>query len=952
MSLISFRLYQEMADMREPAGRRGKNKGNFGDTPRIQTNQDKEDLEFLNQFQMKDWGRAQMARYEKFSKEIIPKLQSILDSKVKASGLEDAVFYYLKNGKQSSLHPLNDQVLKFIDEKFHVRAGRGLDVELGSPEQLSQIIEEIKQSLRHFEVVGKPHLVNQDLREKAHTIISQIEKLAKSGSENRIDPDVRGQLNRIHRELKRDDELEDITESILYDIFKRQTVDSLKFWKDNGLEKDLETFKLDGRGKEENAVKVKPYYFRLYHKLEKTRGEPHIDELKSILGDVGQYGYDLSNPAIEKSGVSTTGMTFGSKQTNANRWNSTMRNWLQHHSYGHFGSNEEADKLAWLDPESIVYTTVTAPGSSEPLEDPLYDWTYEKLWKEIKAEKRKARSNEEGSDEEVDDEEESDEEESEKGKAPSSQLEKEAKKEAEAILKNMVREGKLFARPVPCSEAQKDCPSKEDRKYRLEGDKVIKPPVYIAHRKDENGKLVPLVNPANYMKMISNIASAERYQRTLDTARDERGLDNLEDYVDPETGRVVRPPVWDAHVIDDPKTLNPGKSEFIGFGGFFNKNTKATKYISPRSREGKDIKDKYLKFNSEGYIEEFRAGILECLGISRKGSGCGGAPGFIINALKTGLGDVHAILYSWALADLRAMVPDPKKPDDIYLDEKSGKELSRKRMTWAATKTSLVAQGIANYGLGQDNFSRRLGVRTANVSSPQTKDGSSIDFGDKGFSSDDLGGKKLRGQPTGSGLNKPLRDKSIRELFAAAKAKNPGVLGSIKTAAAKADSGVRSIPSDQENPWSSLKKRVQQSGIERSKFEHELSRVLSGLGKTEDEINNLIANFKDETIESIISIMEESGTAPKIKKAAPKALPVPRAQVQPAGAPTGLSPLSKFRKKSTETPEEPVAGTGLSASSGVSLSNTSPLDQKVDWVTFRSLPINERASYLRSRLKG
>jgi hypothetical protein len=335
------------------------------------------------------------------------------------------------------------------------------------------------------------------------------------------------------------------------------------------------------------------------------------------------------------------------------------------------------------------------------------------------------------------------------------------------------------------------------------------------------------------------------------------------------------------------------------------------------------------------------------------GSGCGGAPGFILDALKAGLGDVHTILYSWALADLKAMVPDPdsKKPD-MYVDEKSGKELSRKRMTWAATKTSLVAQGIANYGLGRDDFTRRLGVRTASVSVPQTKDGSSIDFGDKGYSSDDLGGKKLRGQPTGSGLNKPLRDKSIRDLFAAAKAKNPGVLGSIKMAAAKADHGVRSIPSDQENPWSSLKKRVQQSGIERSKFNHELSRVLIGLGKTEDEINNLIANFKDETIEGIISIMEESGTVPKTKKAAPKALPVPRAKVQPATvqpavAPTGLSPLSKFRKKSTETPEEPVAGP-----SGTSLSNTGPLDPKVDWVTFRSLPINERASYLRSRLKN
>lgn len=917
MSLISFSVYQEMARPPYARLRRGKSTGSdAADVSRIPPNIEEEDIDFLKQFEFKDYGRAMNARQNYFVEEILPKLQKAIDSKIKESGLENSVFLYLKSGRHQK--ELTPEVIEYIKNNFHIAKEGGLDIPVGAPAQTSQLIKGIKEILKDFDSIGKSHLIDADRRKSLTDLIDKAEEAERSGSGAFA---LRHELSRAYKSLKRDDKIEDISSSILYELFKKQTTEDEKFWKDNGLDPDkIKLDFTDGRSKsarsgQRRIVEATPHFFRLYHKLERTRGAEHVADLVKILGPKGGYGYDMSYPFNTGGVTSTTGTEFGSD------WASFVKDWIQHYSYGHFGKHS----LTELDPDNVVWLPVSL-GSSE-VKDPLYDWMVEKLAKEIEKDKESG----------VDDSD----PECQKplkdgkgykfiGKAGCALI------KAEKMVKKMIVDGKLYAPPVPCNNNfQEKCPSKEDRMYKLDSSgKVLAPPVYLPHQRTSDGKYVPLLKPSRYVRQLDAEADKESYNDILKKAQEEWG-DHLSPeytYKDGEEERTIRFPVWGRHSIDDDETLNMGASTFKGFGPNWNKNTPTRNHISPVSVIGKRIIDTYLiRDPKTGMVEDFKAGILSCLGGGAKtGSGCGGAPGFILDAMKQALADIHEIIYSEAMDDLLAM--EPKDPEADSFEVEPGKFISMSRTKWALGKTSNIAGSAGLYNLGYENYSRRLGVQNRVLNAPEGGEGrgsGDVQFSDKGFDTGDAPAKR-RGKPTGAGLNKDLRNQAIRDVFL----QSPEAKRALEVAAAKAKAEVGSIQTNKEDPYASLEQKVVQAGRSRADFEVELRRVLKGLGKSDEEAQNIINQFKDESIDSIMNILRRSlATQAKVKPT-----PVVR-QVKaaiPATAGTQPSPLLARLKQKRSSQDQP------------------PLekDPKVDWVKFNGLSINERISYLKGKLRS
>lgn len=108
----------------------------------------------------------------------------------------------------------------------------------------------------------------------------------------------------------------------------------------------------------ERTVFAKPYLNRLYHKLERTVGEEHInDQIKKFLGEVGKYGFDLSEPKEiqvaddetdgKKMDVKTTrGMRFPVHENNKRRINHYQQ-LLAHRMFG-----EIPNDVYWIKDES------------------------------------------------------------------------------------------------------------------------------------------------------------------------------------------------------------------------------------------------------------------------------------------------------------------------------------------------------------------------------------------------------------------------------------------------------------------------------------------------------------------------------------------------------------------------------------------------------------------------
>jgi len=460
---------------------------------------------------------------------------------------------------------------------------------------------------------------------------------------------------------------------------------------------------------------------------------------------------------------------------------------------------------------------------------------------------------------------------------------------------------------------------------------------------------MPLVKPSTYLRQVDPESDPESHEQAIELAKELMG-DHFSDSIDYEVDGIkgsAKFPTWAQKDLGDDETLNMGASDFKTFGPSYNKNAVTQGFVDPNSRKGKEIISTYLrredvliKFGEQkgtfSGVKEFVTGIVACL---KGGKGCGGAPGFVIEVLENSVRDVHELLYSQALNSLLQMLPDPRK----IKKTEDGEEQDSTRMSWAAGKTSNVAQNLTGFELpGGGTYTRRKGVQNRMLSGGQGSEGETPDFDDKGYGAET---KRGRGLPTGSGLNKESRRQRIIGMFSNLNL-NPAQVQDIVQAAthAKADSSraISSVASDLENPLETLKKRVRASKLKRDEFDGYLVSLLLKFGKSQDEADSIVVNLKDDTMEDVLKVMQSISSAPtSVDSPSARPMPLPAAKAK-GGSQGGL--LGRIKSiKQTQLPQ-----TSLPPSAPLTDADKDP---KVDWVRFKGLPIKERIEYLRHKLR-
>jgi hypothetical protein len=414
MALKSYLTYKLLREMAAPG--RGMLRGTVSHLP-IQY--DKDDILFLRQFDTKKWPEAIEARYNMLHDALV-ELQKSRDAmagiKRTSSGTE-----IIKGG-------LADNIKKFLMDSS------------------SELDEEIKKEVakRHTFKSGKP----------AWPLIPGVTDAFWS--------------EKTPKDKVTEKDVEEIAEDDAFEIAKKKTEnldDAIN------LPKGKVEFKI-GVG----TVRAFPYLNRLYHKLERTRGETHHPS--SGLEGSGEHGFDLSHPAkkeveeeteegkkVKKSKKTTRGLSWVAKLT----WDKSLRGsaatssssfragYLAHSAYNHFGDlketpaykrAEEAGTLKWLPMDGKEGRT--------KVKDPKIDWLVEAEVKKIKDECEKQAH--------------------EAGVKKCQKTPKDIKKEAEQSVSAMVERGEVYAHPVP------GIPD-EDRKYRLEGGEPNVQYIYLPHQK-------------------------------------------------------------------------------------------------------------------------------------------------------------------------------------------------------------------------------------------------------------------------------------------------------------------------------------------------------------------------------------------------------------------------------------------------------------------------------------
>lgn len=519
MSLISFKVYSEMARKGQAKISRGVEGEDVGDMSRIPLNYDSDDLSFLRQFDEKDWKRAQVLRWDKFH-DILVKLHKMRLEIMKSMDLEKKIFDFLKTGTSVGLEK------EYADK---------LRKEYGSI------------PLRNYD--------DSELEQKAH---DESFEIVKNKTENL-------------KELGLD------PTEVDFDVSHGKT-------------------KADSK---KRVIKAHPYFHRMYHKLERTRGEPHIPG--SDNEGVGKYGYDL--------GYATSATKDGEKikKTRGLNWvgepahRESIENFLKHASHGHFGKSGKENWAEWI-PTKI--------------KDPTYDWLLSDLQKEYVA----------------------------KIEGMTPEKRKEAESAAEEFLNSEVKAGKIFAPMV------KGIP-KEERMFKIdEKGKIIKPFVYLPAETivDKNGteRKVPILSPSHYL--IKARKGDSEYDELL-----EKEIKRWHDGARPNLS------VWKRMEAPDETSLSlKSKNDTKTVGINPNHNQKSATFVDPKSIAGQEILRTHLKLvdnfgthqtgSLSGVVPEFIRGITSCL---RK-STCGGAPFILRKAVLQELGAVHNLAYMAALKDL------------------------------------------------------------------------------------------------------------------------------------------------------------------------------------------------------------------------------------------------------------------------------------------------------------
>jgi hypothetical protein len=861
-----------------------------GDVSKKILNFDEDDLDFLNQFDRKLWPAAMAQRWDLLHG-TLKKLHDIRKSKIEEGSFVEKISNFLKTGSSSGLPP--------------------------------KLIERLKSD-------HGPIPMDTDSR-------SEFKHVSSTES----DPEKKSQEIKA-KKLKI---IKNIAEDEAFEFIKKQT-ENLK---ELGLDEEAEfVFPADRRtSRSPTKVKAKPFLNRMYHRLERTEGESHIDGSEN--SGTGIYGYDLSHPKeiVGEEGKTTRKTTRGTNWVGDSQWSIDLKDYLQHTSHGHLGWHRDAHDAEWL-PVNI--------GSNE-LEDPTYDWLLEK---EIKTQINSAKER--------------------LGvKSISKDQEKEAKNAAKQALKSRIETQGLYAPPVPGI-------SKEDRKYKIVGDKVIKPLVYLPH--DENGKL--LLKPSTYLKAIKKEIRNEdgvmvpnpKYDAALRKAKEVWGTEERPDMP------VMAP--------TDPEDKLQGTEGIKTFAPTLNKNARGQSYINHLTDRGQkiiqdnlsDLKTVSFAGNSFQVVPAVYYGILYCL----NSSNCaGGAPERFRRLLGSKLIDVYQFIYTQLLSNLGSV----KKWGQLGMAP--GEPGYAALLHWAKDRTTDILQNLSRTSFGQGGEgTRRRGYGTSTVAAPQDAEGSSIDTSERGYASRGGGRGNAR-----VGVGQSHTAKNFQDIYSQLEDKEKEIEAAQKQmqdigveGAADPDNDAHLSPEEQQKKLQDyLEKLGSKAGgqtnligiVQRAQdatddfydlAKEMLWAIWNKLPRNErknkveqnKDINALVKSWKEESLttqEILLNIktrddfkrakaLEAAQPAPASSpanasvatpeptdtsvatgripwRAAPAAEPVrplPRATARPTSQTS--SPLSRLRRPAQpEQPEQPT----------------------VDWNDIKDLPISERVKYFKEKLR-
>lgn len=438
------------------------------------------------------------------------------------------------------------------------------------------------------------------------------------------------------------------------------------------------------------------YLNTLYHKLEKTRGEEHVEEF--LKGTLGKIGHDLTHPVEDevdgKKRKRTRGLDY-EVFSNKNAWRRMLIDFLQHSSHGHFGKPLiiPGKKVEWR-PASDM----TSRGSGN-IKDPTFEWMYEpavkKQEKLMLLEKKKDSS--------------------------ARSLTKEEKEEAREIVNKkfieLINSKKLHAPFI------KDVPN-ETRFYKTKGevDKkgnliVDAPDLLIPHIEQEDGSWSPILNPSSYLKEIKPHTTEKDSDSGLSTLvvnpDHSKGVEQKKQSLKSYTG-VDQPihhsdeishPVWDKYDVTHPEQMHLGDPTGVKTFGLKANQSNPSKTFWDPSGKGKLVKQALENSanSNNGIIPEFDI-------VVRRGQG-GGSNSSLKDIFKKDIDLRKAAsneLYLTALSDLGNPQLDPNQP----LNKKGFRD---GWMDWANTKFSSWLQYPGKPPLsiqGYDGYTRKKGYIT------------------------------------------------------------------------------------------------------------------------------------------------------------------------------------------------------------------------------------------------
>jgi len=987
MSLISFDTFREMAGPSTPGQRRGLSgvapEEEFSDQPRRPyTPDDQIDLKFLDQFDtLRERPSAWHARLHYWLEFVLPKMHAAIYKEMEKLGIRESLVNYLKTGKESkSFKSIPHDFKNWIRSYYGDIEGKGLQFELAAPSSPTLAIEEIKVRLRDLDAAAKQissetkrpiGLDDDDLR-KIHVLLQRSKSLEAKGEDLTSHPDVVKELRDTALKLKLIAEVERRADMIEYEMVKPKLEDR-NWWKGgNPLKADLdpETVELEiqdpGARRANRALKrkVKPYFFELYHKLERSEDKDHIDELKKMGMGPG-LGYDLKFPTIEKDEkrgtlVTTFGADFGWSNPRFNDAVEFFNRWIQMNSYGFHGPVSR--ELSSPDSD-IVFKTAASKKGGQLYEDPLYDWLFDDLKRKIRSSIKKEKKIEGGDIRTSDCE----------GPDPKNPGRKRilstdecATRTAEKVLHKFIQQGGLVAPAFPCESNKKHglpCPTADDRTYKISATgKVVRPALYIPHEvvasADGSKRYRPLIRPHGSLKSIDPEKFKDDYEKaiervlgnfedgTLSRSFDMDPLDDgdedskyVSDLLDPETGKIKAGLPGYAPVSSRGMDVGKRGAGDI-YGMTFDGGTPARDPLDPISSEGRDVIRKYLTPGSNGLIPDFVWAIRSC---TMEKSQCGAAPKPLKDALRASMGAVHEMIRREAKKTLSTIKYAGEADEELRDQEKPGANLKN----WAKTKVSNIAQRPEKYGINLkdieginadfEGYTRRLGFRIKTVDTGAGPEGLASDRGYDVLDDKDLA--KQRGAKQRPAYADPLKSISkddIDRILSLAKASK----SSTDNFAREKQSNVQTL-SDQEL-GEKVREIYARSYQDKKELFDEIVKLLKQQGKSSEFIDGLIVQWRDSTVEEIIDALgamtKEVSTPAPSKGVRP--LPISPVKLKAPTSSPGL--MGRVRAKSSIQPPGSIKPED-------DLESSTPT---VDWHFVRQLTLSERVNYLRGKLKG